>query len=143
MRQGILGILIPKDSFILLLLSASCTLRFWKRLTSRLKRQPTLGDRNHTQKTWHWLLLPAWPNTCNELMAVSQCPDYLFQSNLLHRHTPSDANTSFLKFSLATLGQKARALSRITLLKCTLSKLSERMKEARNIKQFLLMCPPA
>lgn len=36
------GILIPRDSFILLLLSASYTLRFWKRLTSRLQRQPTL-----------------------------------------------------------------------------------------------------
>lgn len=36
------GILIPRDSFILLLLSDSYTLRFWKRLTSRLQRQPTL-----------------------------------------------------------------------------------------------------
>ena len=33
-------------------------------------------------------------------MAVSQCPAYLIQPNLLHKHNPSDANTFFLKFLL-------------------------------------------
>lgn len=71
----------PGDSFILLLLSDRDTRRFWKRLTSRLQTANSVGDSNHTQKTWHWPLLPSWPNICNELMAASQHPADLISPN--------------------------------------------------------------
>ena len=45
------GVLIPRDSFILLLLRASCTLRFWKRFNYQTsKTANSVGDRNHAQK---------------------------------------------------------------------------------------------